>query len=116
MRILIADDVPLVTEVLLRLLQRGGHEGFICNDGAQVVQQVELVKPDVLLLDIAMPEVDGFAIVNRLNDGAAFRPRKVIAVTGYDDPLMRAKIAAAGFDHHLVKPVDWPMLADAIVN
>lgn len=75
------------------------------TDATQVVSITETIQPDALLLDIAMPYLDGLQIAEEFRRRPDIRPRLLIAVTGYGDPCMCDKIAAAGFDHHLVKPV-----------
>src|ERR1043166_5898465 len=111
MRVLVADDVPVVCGLLAELFRQHGHEAHTCICGDQVLELVDRLRPDVLVLDIEMPELTGLAIAERLRQAGARRPNKVIAVTGYNDLPMRTKIAAAGFDHHLVKPVGWDDLS-----
>jgi CheY-like chemotaxis protein len=111
MRVLIADDLRAVSEIIARLCQRNGCEVIICDGGSQVITTLEWARPDVLLLDIAMPDMDGLQIAEVLRSRPELRPPLVIALTGYGDAVMRRKITEAGFDHHLVKPVGWRELS-----
>lgn len=107
MRILIVDDVPLICDLLAGTLRHHGYEPYTCVNGGQVLEMVERLRPEVLLLDIAMPDANGLDLAEQINQHPDLRPKRIVAVTGYNDPVMRQKIAAAGFDHHLVKPVGW---------
>lgn len=110
MRVLVADDDRGNVELQVRLLQREGHHAFRCYHGADVMEMVERLRPDVLLLDLAMPDLSGYEIAEELRLNPDLRPECVIAVTGYDRDSDRARTAEAGFDHHLVKPVSWDQL------
>jgi CheY-like chemotaxis protein len=114
MRILVADDVRMVGEVIARLCQRNGCQAYLCDSGQQVLPLLQCVRPDVLLLDIAMPDMDGLQVAAELKAQPDLRPPLVVAVTGYGDPVMHRKIMDAGFDHHLVKPVGWRELSAVI--
>jgi CheY-like chemotaxis protein len=107
MRVLIVDDVPVVCGVLAELFRRNGHEAHTCIYSDQVLELVGRLRPEVLLLDIEMPEVSGLEIAEQLKRQPALRPKKLVAVTGHCEAVMGARIDAAGFDHHLVKPVGW---------
>jgi CheY-like chemotaxis protein len=82
-----------------------------CVHGDEVLPMVGRLRPDIPVLDIEMPEVNGLEIAEQLKEYPLLRPKKMVALTGYGDAVMRAMIAAAGFDHHLVKPVGWPELS-----
>lgn len=105
MRLLIVDDIACIAETFSRLMQKHGHQCYVCTDSTQVVSIAEIIQPNAILLDIAMPHLDGLQIAEELRHRPEIRPKLLIAVTGYGDPGMCEKIAAAGFDHHLVKPV-----------
>jgi len=114
-RVLIADDLVLITEVLARLFYRNGHQAFVCTNGQEVLDALEPTRPDVLFLDIAMPCVDGLQVAEQLKQRPELRPPLLVALTGYSDPVMTRKIKEAGFDRHLVKPVGWAELS-AVIN
>lgn len=105
MRLLIVDDIASIAEMFSRLMQKHGHQCYVCTDATQVVSITETIQPDAVLLDIAMPQLSGLQIAEEFKQRPEIRPKLLVAVTGYGDPCMREKIMAAGFDHHVVKPV-----------
>jgi two-component system CheB/CheR fusion protein len=118
-RILVADDHPDVAESLRRMLVRQGHQVAVVHDGLEAEQTARLLDPDVILLDIGLPTVDGLEVARRLREvhpAGSGRPL-LVAMTGLGRHEDRARTAAAGFDHHLVKPIDlaslYRVLADA---
>jgi signal transduction histidine kinase len=113
-RILVVEDNTDAAEATKMLLTQLGHEVLIVNDGALAVEAAAAFRPDVILLDIGLPGVDGYELARRFRALDETSGSRVIAVTGYGQPADRARSAAAGFDHHLVKPVDPAKLAEAI--
>jgi two-component system CheB/CheR fusion protein len=110
-RVLIVDDNVDSADSLARLLQSLGHHTATEYDGESAVERVQTFEPLVVLLDLGMPGVDGFEVCRRLRAGAtASRPR-IVAMTGWGREQDRARTLAAGFDAHLVKPVDLAALA-----
>ncbi len=105
MLLLIVDDIACIAEMFSRLMQKHGHHCYVCTDSTQVITITETIRPDALLLDIAMPHLSGLEIAEQLKRRPDIRPRLLIAVTGYSDLGMGKRIADAGFDHHLVKPI-----------
>jgi PAS domain S-box-containing protein len=107
LRILVVDDNVDSATVLCRLLQRKGHTTRVAHEGPAALQLAIAEKPEVLILDIGLPGMDGYEIAMRLRTDPAFAELLIIAVSGYgrEDDLERSR--AAGFDHHLVKPVDF---------
>ena len=86
----------------------------IVSDGHEAVSVARRLRPEVILLDIGLPGIDGFELAGRLRGMPETRSARMIAVTGYGQQADRARSRAAGFDLHLVKPVDPARLADAI--
>gem|GEM_PF-2363820 len=113
-RILLVDDNEDAAEMLSLMLTELGHTVRIANDGVAALALAPSFEPDVAVLDIGLPIMDGFELANRLNDGRV-RALRLIAVTGYGQPEDRTRTAAAGFAHHLVKPVDIAELQAALV-
>ena len=111
LRVIVADDEPLARARLRRLLSAEADVEIVaeCSDGASAAEAIRRFRPDVVLLDIQMPELDGFEVIEDL-DGA--RPPAVIFVTAYDRHAIRAFDAAA-LDY-LLKPVEAPRLHRAI--
>ena len=110
-RVLIVDDNADGADSLGRLLAILGHETAMEYDGQAALERVGAFAADVVLLDLGMPGLDGFEICRRLRaSDSPHRPR-IVAMTGWGREEDRARTAAAGFDAHLVKPVDLAALA-----
>ncbi len=105
-RVMIVDDNIDTAQGLARLLTRIGHEVTLAHDGHQALEKARDVAPHAVVLDIGLPGMDGFEVVQRLRAEPACANSIVIAVTGYGQPDDRQRALEAGFDHHLVKPVD----------
>lgn len=104
-RILVVDDDPDVTDLTCELLTRMGHVAQGAYDGAGGLAAVDSFQPDVVLLDLALPEMSGFEVLDRLRHRPAGGDRLVVAITGYAQPQDLQRARDAGFDHYLVKPV-----------
>lgn len=105
-RVLIVDDNVDTAHGLARLLTRAGHEIVLAHDGMQAVERAHAQVPEAVVLDIGLPGMDGFEVARRLRKEAGCEDAVIIAVTGYGQPEDRRKTIEAGFDFHLVKPVD----------
>jgi len=105
-RILIIDDNADAVEALAMLLTIAGHEVKTCLDGASGIAMAASFDPEVILLDIGLPDMDGYEVAKRLRGAETGRRVTLIALTGYGLPAERSRSAEAGFDHHLTKPVD----------
>jgi CheY-like chemotaxis protein len=116
MRVLVADDMRTAADAVAQLCKRNRCEVFVCDGGSQVIPSLEWLRPDVLLLDIAMPDMYGLRVAEKLRERHGLRPPGLIAFTSYDVTVMRQMIVNAGFDHHLVKPVEWPVLSAAMMS
>jgi len=105
-RILVVDDNVDAAESLSRLLRLHAHEVRVAYDGLAALAAARDMHPDVVLLDIGLPKMDGLEVAKNLRaDGDGPRPL-LVAMTGFGQAEDRARTAAAGFDHHLTKPVD----------
>ena len=109
-RITLIDDDADSNAALGMLLQRAGHEVSAALTGLAGLELVRQHHPDIVLCDIGLAGMDGYTIATRLREQALDPRPTLIAVTGYGQPEDRARALAAGFDHHLVKPVDPDML------
>jgi CheY-like chemotaxis protein len=105
-RILIVDDNVDAAESLASLLAAGGCEVQYVHDGRAAINAVQSAVPDIVLLDIGLPGMDGFEVARRLRRIPGVPALRIIAVTGYGSDVDRGRATEAGFDHHLVKPVD----------
>jgi PAS domain S-box-containing protein len=103
-RLLVVDDNVDAAETIARLLRLAGYEAECVYDGPSALEAVERNRPDIVVLDIGLPGMDGYEVARRLR--ARFRRLPLIAVTGYGQDSDRKRSAQAGFDHHFTKPVD----------
>ncbi len=105
-RILIADDLRDNADSLALLLQAMGNDVAVAYGGEEAVRMVESFAPDVVFLDLGMPDVDGYEACRRIRAHAWGRDVVVIALTGWGEKNYRRRTNEAGFDHHIVKPLD----------
>jgi PAS domain S-box-containing protein len=115
-RILVVDDNVDAATTLQLLLKSLGHEACAVYDGQQALSMALSFRPDVVLLDIGMPGLDGYEVARRLRALKRGKPLRIVAITGWGQEADRMKSREAGFDVHLVKPVDPTVLTSAIAN
>jgi two-component system CheB/CheR fusion protein len=115
-RILVVDDNVDAAATLALLLKSLGHETCVVHDGVQALRMAVQFRPEVVLLDIGMPGLDGYEVARRLRALKRERPLRIVAITGWGQEADRARSREAGFDVHLVKPVDPTVLTSAIAN
>ena len=115
-RILVVDDNVDAAATLGLLLKSLGHEICVVYDGLQALRMAVEFRPDVVLLDIGMPGLDGYEVARRLRALKRVKPLRIVAVTGWGLEADRARSREAGFDLHLVKPVDPTVLTSAIAS
>jgi two-component system, OmpR family, response regulator len=113
-RVLVVDDNRDAAESTAWLLDTVGFETRACFDGLTALRIAEQFRPGVCLLDLHMPGMDGFELAGCLHEWAADRPLVLVALTAMDAGPYRAMTAAAGFDVHLVKPVDPVQLVEVV--
>jgi PAS domain S-box-containing protein len=109
-KILVADDSQDGADSLAFLLRTAGHHVQTAYDGRTAIQQAEQLKPDVVLLDIGMPEVSGYDVARAIRREAWGRNMRLIALTGWGQAEHRRRSLEVGFDDHLVKPVELDVL------
>jgi len=105
-RVLVADDNLDAAESLAMLLTMMGHEVRAAHDGAQAVDQAEQFRPDLILMDVGMPKLDGLQAATQIRSFAWGRAPVIVALTGWGQEADRKRSKAAGCDEHLVKPLD----------
>jgi PAS domain S-box-containing protein len=110
-RVLIVDDNVDAADSLAMVLKLEGHSVEQAYEAGEALRIAAAFVPEIVLLDIGLPEVDGFEIARRLRAIVALQDVKLVALTGYGQSEDRARTRAAGFDLHLVKPVDFAALA-----
>ena len=114
-RILVVDDNVDAAESLSRLLRLQAHEVRVAYDGLAALAAARDMNPDVVLLDIGLPKMDGLEVAKSLRAHADGPRPLLVAMTGFGQAEDRARTAAAGFDHHLTKPVD-PKLLQSLMR
>ncbi len=105
LRIFVVDDNVDAADMLSALLQLDGHQVATANDGRVALQTAGDFGPDVIVLDIGMPGMNGYEVAQEFRRRGQFRQTLIIAVTGFGQDMDRQRALDAGFDHHLVKPV-----------
>ena len=105
LRLLVVDDNNDAAVVLRMLLQALGHEAHIEHDGQRALERASQLSPQLLFLDIGLPDMDGFELARRLRAMPETADATLVAVTGYGQPEDKERARQAGFDHHVVKPV-----------
>jgi CheY-like chemotaxis protein len=113
-RILIADDNRDSAETLAALLRMEGHEVTSVHDGPVALSAFSEIKPDVALLDIGMPGLTGYEVARKMRQSSTGASLTLIAITGWGQDVDKERAYAAGFDHHLTKPVDPQRLAELL--
>jgi len=115
-RILVVDDLAASAETLMTLLQMEGFEVKVASEGMAALKIAEEFRPDVVLLDIGLPGMNGFEVANRLRTQPECREALMIALTGYGEAESRSRSVEAGFDFHMVKPADVNLLLSMLAN
>ncbi len=103
-KILIADDHPMNREMLEEMLLSLGYEAIVTSNGEEALQKIEQAKPDLALIDIQMPKLDGMAFIQRIREKPLYATFPVIAVTAYAMQGDREKMLEAGFTSYIAKP------------
>ena len=107
---LIVDDNEDGAESLAMLLQLGGHETHKAHDGVEAIEAAERLRPDVVLLDIGLPGMNGYEACRRIRKEPWGKDMLLVALTGWGQEEDRHRSGEAGFDAHMVKPVDHDVL------
>lgn|SRR6185369_17728700 len=114
LRVLVVDDNVDAAVALDLWLRSLGHETRVAHDGITALRLAAQFNPDVVLLDIFMPHLDGYAVARRLRALRMDHPLRIVAVTGWAEGTDRTQLREAGFDLQLVKPLDMNDLARAL--
>jgi two-component system OmpR family response regulator len=110
-RVLVIDDHEPTAVGLSRLIRVLGHTVHIASSGQAALDSVDDFRPDLILLDIGLPHMDGYEVVRQLRANPLLARVTIVALTGYGSASDRARSRASGFDHHLVKPVQFKAVA-----
>jgi CheY-like chemotaxis protein len=115
-RILVVDDSVDTAIGMARLFRTTGHEVEIAHDGNAAIEVARAFLPEVLLLDIGLPGLNGYEVASMLREEEGFKDSVFIAASGYGQQHDRERSRASGFDHHIAKPVDFDLLVELIAT
>jgi CheY-like chemotaxis protein len=104
--VLLVDDNADALEALAELLRDYGHDVWTAHDARSAIDQASQRRPDVVLLDIGLPDIDGYELARRLREDLGLQGALFVALTGYGEARHRQLAREAGFDHHVTKPID----------
>jgi two-component system CheB/CheR fusion protein len=115
-RVLVVEDNQDLAEGLSNVLARAGHEVRCAGDGPSAITSAEEFRPEIVLLDIGLPIIDGYEVARRLRRLPGFEDVSLVALSGYGERKDRQRAKEAGFDLHLVKPADLDRLESVIAD
>jgi signal transduction histidine kinase len=115
LRILVVDDNQDAVRTLTMLLELLDYEVYSAYDGVAAQELAYRHYPDVMLLDLGLPDIDGYELARRFRSDASFAETRLVAITGYGGEDNRQRALAAGFDCHLTKPVDLSILQEVLM-
>jgi CheY-like chemotaxis protein len=107
------EDTATSTALVLRLY---GHDVQVASDGRMALQLMDAHAPDVVLLDLGLPKMDGWEVAKQIRSQATYKRPLLVAVSGYDREADRLRSREAGIDLHLVKPIDPDHLKDLLAR
>jgi CheY-like chemotaxis protein len=113
-RVLVVDDNEDAADMLASAVQVAGYDTKVAHDGPEALAIASTFRPDIALLDIGLPVMDGYELAARLREVLPNKRLHLLAVTGYGQDVHRERSRAAGFDEHFVKPVDMSALLRAL--
>ncbi|HEX4072495.1 MAG TPA: response regulator, partial [Planctomycetaceae bacterium] len=114
-RILVVDDNQDAANSLAMLLRMKGHDVRTAYDGLEAIDAAVSHKPEIVLLDVGLPRLNGFDVARRLRESEDLRQVMLVALTGWGHEEDRRRSKEAGFDHHMVKPAD-PAALDRVLE
>jgi two-component system CheB/CheR fusion protein len=116
LRVLVCDDNVDAADSLAALLRSLGHEAYATYEGGAALLSAIELGPDVMVLDLGMPGLDGYAVAKAVRKDVTLKGVRLVALSGYGQTEDRQRTKEAGFDVHLVKPVDVEMLLAALID
>jgi CheY-like chemotaxis protein len=116
MRVLIVDDNVDAAAMLATLLELDGHEVSVEHEGRSGLQRARLDRPQVLLLDIGLPDMDGYQLAREVRKLPDLAGAVLVALTGYGQGQDRLEAERSGFDHHLVKPASMERISEILAQ
>ena len=115
-RILVVEDSWDVAESLSAWLEDDGHQVRVARTGAEALAEASAFRPEVMLVDIGLPDMSGHDLARKLRDLPEVRDALLVAVTGYGQESERRRSRAAGFDHHWIKPLTFENLSELLTS
>jgi CheY-like chemotaxis protein len=116
LRVLVVDDNADMAVSLAILLRGSGHDVRTAHDGPTALQAALDYRPNVVLLDIGLPGIDGYEVAKRLRQQPIFSTVVLVAMTGFGQQSDRQRSQDAGFNHHLVKPADFEQVRQILAT
>jgi two-component system cell cycle response regulator DivK len=113
-KVLVAEDSVVNRELIRELLEIHDYAVYEAGDGQQALEKINEVRPDILLLDLGMPVLDGYGTIARIRENSELQSLPVLAVTAYAMHGDREKILAAGFDGYISKPINSKILFEEL--
>lgn len=111
---MIVDDNVDAADTLVMIMGILGHDCMAVHSAQEALSTIDTFKPDILLIDIGLPDIDGYELVQKIGELPMRRDMRKIALTGYGQPEDKQRALDAGFDEHLVKPVEIDILERVI--
>jgi CheY-like chemotaxis protein len=115
-RVLIVDDNEDALELMAEALRHAGYEAHTAPDAATALVRADESTPDIVLLDIGLPVMDGYELAQRLRELPDMKRAKLVALTGYGQAADKLRAQKAGFDGHLVKPISMGHLEETLAR
>lgn len=115
MRIVVIEDHEDTADLMHELLRDAGHEVRVALTGEEGLLAVRALDAEVVLCDVGLPDIDGYEVARRLRADSATARARLVALTGYDGDDEAQRAREAGFDQHVVKPID-PQTLDALLR
>jgi CheY-like chemotaxis protein len=114
--VLVVDDNRDVAESTAVLLRMAGCDTHVVYDGNEALHAMARVRPDAVLLDIGLPRMNGYEVAERIRAEPDYRRTLIVAVSGYGQEEHRLQSQRSGFDYHIVKPIDPPLLTGLLAS
>ncbi|WP_318653880.1 response regulator [Anaeromyxobacter oryzae] len=116
MNVLVVEDNVDAAQTIAEVLELEGHRVHVATDGRSGLARARELRPDVILCDLGLPDLDGCEVARRLRADVALRSIRLVALSGYAQPEDRRRAREAGFDAHLAKPVSVAELVAALAR
>ena len=116
LRVLVVDDNVDATKTLELLLEASGHDVRTAHNGPTALEIAVKFRPDIVLLDIGLPDIDGYEVARRLRQHSDLSGVVLVAMTGYGNETDKLRSHDAGFNHHLIKPADFGKVKEILAS